>query len=51
VEVNIQLYALDALSVRKELQIPIVGRLSGPQSGSGSCGDDKDFFLLPGIKL
>jgi hypothetical protein len=50
-EVNGQLHASDDLPLRKKSQIPIGGRLRGPQSGSGSCGDDKDFLPLPGIKL
>jgi hypothetical protein len=29
---------------------PFYRRLGGPQSRSGSCGEEKNFLLLPGIK-
>jgi hypothetical protein len=37
-----QLHTPDVLSPGETLQYPLGRRVGGPQSGSGSCGEDKN---------
>jgi hypothetical protein len=49
-EVSGQFHAPAAFSSEKEPPIPLGRRLGGPQSRSGSCGEEKNLLPLPGLE-